>query len=134
MPKLRWRCCDVTTLSHCRFGSNYCLEMPYGIPYVEMLGNEEDWRNLKTKLQRLMDFLRPIEDIIGLAKDRGRIELVCDKLIDIVHEYPRFIIFLLSTCLARSLHCRRHDLLNTEMNGVDAACAPRVYVARAPAR
>ena len=38
-----------------------------GIPAVEMLGTEEDWQKLLSKLTALMNLLEPIKSILGLS-------------------------------------------------------------------
>ena len=36
---------------------------------LEMLGSEENWKNLSEKLKALRENLKPIEDEIGLARE-----------------------------------------------------------------
>ncbi|XP_078349773.1 uncharacterized protein LOC144634629 [Oculina patagonica] len=45
---------------------HYCMEVGCGIPAVEMLGTEDDWRKLKSKLKVLRTLLEPIENDLGL--------------------------------------------------------------------
>ena len=61
---------------------DYCLSMAFGIPYVEMEGIENDWKELKEKVLRIKQFLAPIEEIIGVKDWWKRIEAVCDNLLD----------------------------------------------------
>ena len=68
--------------------SNYCLEMVYGIPYIDMLGTEGDWQHLKTKILSIREFLQPIEHVLKLSSWWERIEKVCDNLIDTYLEKP----------------------------------------------
>ena len=40
-----------------------------GIPAVEMLGTEDDWRKLQSKLKVLRTLLEPIENDLGLSSE-----------------------------------------------------------------
>ena len=61
---------------------DYCLSMAFGIPYVEMEGTKDDWELLKVKVHSIRQFLAPIEEIIGVMEWWGKIEAVCDNLLN----------------------------------------------------
>ena len=53
-----------------------------GIPAVEMLGTEDDWKKLKSKLKVLRTLLEPIENELGLESEWwGVVEKVFSKLL-----------------------------------------------------
>merc|ERR1711894_158615 len=61
----------------------YCMRTMCGIPFVELEGTEEDWINLKTKLDDLKKILTPIHLSIGLTPEWWmKVELICNKLIE----------------------------------------------------
>ena len=54
-----------------------------GIPQVEMMGTEDDWRKLKTKFLRLKDILAPVEENFVLFGNWwNNVETILKKLID----------------------------------------------------
>ena len=48
---------------------DYCMLLGCGIPAVEMLGTEEDWRKLTSKLKVLRTLLEPIENVLDLPSE-----------------------------------------------------------------
>ena len=60
----------------------YKMGIMCGIPYVELLGTEEDWRNLKIKLLKLKDMLEPIEKEIELEGWWDEVAFVFDKILE----------------------------------------------------
>lgn len=53
-----------------------------GIPSLEMEGNEDDWKQMKSKFLELKALLKPIHKQIGLnAKWWKNVERICDELI-----------------------------------------------------
>ena len=59
-----------------------------GIPFIEFIGAEKDWKHLKTKLLALKDMLQPIEVAIGLKNWWDDIEIIFDKLVQSVQGNP----------------------------------------------
>ena len=58
---------QITLMSSLKWGFNYVCTLLCGIPGVEMIGTEEDWLKLQTKLKILRKILKPIENDIGLT-------------------------------------------------------------------
>ena len=59
-----------------------------GIPGVIMLGSEQDWYMMINKLEKLETFLRPIDDVLGLADWFVSCKNVLEKLLDTYKGYP----------------------------------------------
>ena len=60
-----------------------------GIPAVEMLGSENDWKKLSSKLKVLRTLLEPIEDDLGLRSEWwNMVETVFSKLLDTYQGRP----------------------------------------------
>ena len=60
----------------------YRMRMGCGIPAMEMLGTEDDWKKLKSKLKVLRTLLEPIESELGLESEWwGVVEEVFRKLL-----------------------------------------------------
>ena len=79
---------EITVMASMQNYFEYCMRTDCGIPFVEMLGEVEDWKNLKKKLICLKKLLDPIHVPIGLIDWWDRIENVCDKLIQSVEGNP----------------------------------------------
>jgi len=60
----------------------YRMETRCGLPGVIMKGSEEDWKNLKVKLQKLEALLKPIEKHLELDGWWAECAEVCSKLLD----------------------------------------------------
>jgi len=65
-----------------RMYSEYKMRTDCGIPYVEVLGQEEDWVQLKMKFITLRNMLKPIHEVVGLKDWWDRVEVICNKLIE----------------------------------------------------
>ena len=62
---------------------DFCMSTLCGIPAVEMLGTEEDWKKLTSKLKVLRTLLKPIESDLGVQlKWWDLVEKVFWKLIE----------------------------------------------------
>ena len=72
---------EITVMSSMQEFFEYCMRTMCGIPYIELLGSEEDWERLKMKFLKLKKMLQPIEKLIGLDHWWGRVEIICDELI-----------------------------------------------------
>lgn len=67
----------------------YTMETMCGIPAVEMLGTEDDWKKLKSKLKVLRTLLEPIENDLGLQTEWWNVvEKVFDNLMATYCENP----------------------------------------------
>ena len=67
----------------------YSLRAGCGIPAVEMLGSEDDWKKLSSKLTVLRTLLEPIEDDLGLRSEWWNVvETVFSKLLDTYQGRP----------------------------------------------
>ena len=67
----------------------YGLRAGCGIPAVEMLGTEEDWKKLKSKLKVLRTLLEPIESDLTLESEWwDLVETVFSKLLDTYQGRP----------------------------------------------
>lgn len=75
---------EITVMSSMQEFFEYCMRTKCGIPYVVVLGSEEDWVLLKTKFLKLKEILNPIDHLIELNQWWDRVEIICDKLIDTV--------------------------------------------------
>jgi len=74
---------EITVMSSMQEFFEYCMRTMCGIPFVELEGTEEDWINLKTKLDDLKKILTPIHLSIGLTPEWWmKVELICNKLIE----------------------------------------------------
>ena len=62
----------------------YEMMMLCGIPYIEFMGAEDDWKNLKVKLLKLKKMLDPIHVEIGLEGWWDDVAGVLDKILDTV--------------------------------------------------
>lgn len=72
---------EITVMSSMQEFFEYCMRTGCGIPYVELLGEKEDWIKLKTQLITLKKLLNPIHGLIGLTDWWDRIELICHNLV-----------------------------------------------------
>ena len=79
---------EITVMASMQNYFEYCMRTDCGIPFVEILGETEDWKNLKRKTTQLKKLLEPIHDLIGLTDWWQWIENICDKLIESVEGYP----------------------------------------------
>ena len=61
---------QITLMSSFQEFFDYRMLCGCGIPGVEMLGTEEDWKRLQSKLKVLKTLLEPIENDIGLTAER----------------------------------------------------------------
>ena len=67
----------------------YSLRAGCGIPAVEMLGSEDDWKKLSSKLKVLRTLLEPIENDLGLRSEGWNVvETVFSKLLDTYQGRP----------------------------------------------
>ena len=66
----------------------YVMRCLCGIPCIEFVGNEEDWKQLKKKLINLQKMLKPIETEIGLVGWWDEVALICDKLVESIQGNP----------------------------------------------
>lgn len=67
----------------------YTMETMCGIPALEMLGTEDDWKKLKSKLKVLRTLLEPIENDLGLQTEWWNVvEKVFDNLMATYCENP----------------------------------------------
>jgi hypothetical protein len=73
---------EITIMSSMQEYFEYVMQFMCGIPYVELVGTEQDWMHLKQKFLELKSLLLPIENHIDLADWWDRIEVILDKLID----------------------------------------------------
>jgi len=73
---------EITIMSSMQEYFEYAMSFLCGIPYVELVGTERDWIQLKQKFLKLKSLLKPIENHIELADWWERIEVILDKLID----------------------------------------------------
>jgi hypothetical protein len=73
---------EITVMSSMQEFFEYCMRTMCGVPFVELEGEEEDWVNMKRKLVELKVMLEPIHETIGLNDWWGRVERICDKLIE----------------------------------------------------
>ena len=62
----------------------YVMCLSCGIPYIEFMGAEDDWKNLKVKLLKLKKMLDPIHQEIGLQGWWEDVAGVLDKILDSV--------------------------------------------------
>jgi uncharacterized alkaline shock family protein YloU len=76
---------EITAMSSMQEFFEFCMRTCCGIPYVEVLGQKEDWVQLKTKFTMLRNLLKPVSVEIGLTDWWDRVEIVCDKLIETVN-------------------------------------------------
>ena len=60
---------QITLMSSMQRFFDYTMYTMCGIPGVEMLGAEEDWKRLQSKLKVLRTLLEPIENDIGLRTE-----------------------------------------------------------------
>ena len=68
---------------------DFHMYMGCGIPVVEMLGTEEDWRKLMSKLKVLRTLLEPIENDLGLQSEWwDLVEKVFHKLLETYQGRP----------------------------------------------
>ncbi|KAJ7374208.1 hypothetical protein OS493_007281 [Desmophyllum pertusum] len=68
---------------------NYMMMTMCGIPAVEMLGTEDDWSKLKSKLKVLRTLLEPIENDLGLPSEWwDLVEKVFRELLDTYQGKP----------------------------------------------
>ena len=75
---------EITVMSSMQQYFSYVMGFQCGIPYIEFLGTEDDWKNLKIKLLKVKKLLEPIEKEINLGQWWADVELICDKLHDSV--------------------------------------------------
>merc|ERR1712226_581457 len=74
---------EITVMSSMQEFFEYCMRTLCGIPFVELEGTEEDWVNLKSKLDDLKKILTPIHLSIGLTPEWWmKVELIFNKLIE----------------------------------------------------
>ena len=68
---------------------DYVMLLGCGIPAVEMLGSEEDWKKLTSKLKVLRTLLEPTENDLGLPSEWwDLVEKVFWKLLATYQEKP----------------------------------------------
>ena len=79
---------EITVMASVQNYFEYCMRTDCGIPFVKILGETEDWKNLKKKLTQLKKLLEPIHDLIGLTDWWQQVESICDKLIQSVEGQP----------------------------------------------
>ncbi|XP_046858815.1 uncharacterized protein LOC124452279 [Xenia sp. Carnegie-2017] len=73
---------QITLMSSLQEFFEYRTRLMCGIPAVEMLGTEEDWRKLIEKLDALKNLLKPIEHLLYLPPDWWKLaENVFQKLL-----------------------------------------------------
>ncbi len=73
---------QITLMSSVQKYFLYKLRLYCGIPAVEMLGTEDDWNKLKSKLKVLRTLLEPIENDLGLESEWwDLVEKVFSKLL-----------------------------------------------------
>lgn len=53
-----------------------------GLPGVSMLGTEEDWRRLVEKLEKVEEYLQPIEDELELGGWFNSSKVVLNNLLE----------------------------------------------------
>lgn len=80
---------QVTLLSSLQEFFEYRLGIRCGIPAIEMLGTEEDWKKLLSKLKALRTVLEPIEKDLDLGEEWwSYLKEVFSKLVDTFHGLP----------------------------------------------
>ena len=55
---------EITVMASTQHFFEYCLRTECGIPYVELVGEVEDWIKLRTKFTNLRKLLQPIDEVI----------------------------------------------------------------------
>ena len=73
---------EITIMSSMQEYFEYVMNFMCGIPYIELLGHERDWAQLREKFLTLKTMLKPIDKQIGLDDWWNRVEVILDKLID----------------------------------------------------
>ncbi|KAJ7374210.1 hypothetical protein OS493_007283 [Desmophyllum pertusum] len=80
---------QITLMNSVQEYFEYKMKLMCGIPAVEMLGNEDDWSKLKSKLKVLRTLLEPIENDIGLTSEWwDLVEKVFSELLDTYQGRP----------------------------------------------
>jgi hypothetical protein len=59
---------EIMVMSSMQEYFEYTMMMLCGIPYIEFMGTAQDWKQLKVKLLKLKEMLKPIEKEIGLVE------------------------------------------------------------------
>merc|ERR1711973_636653 len=61
---------------------HYVAELECGIPGVRMLGKQKDWVKLVNKLEKVKNFLEPIDDVLKLGGWFDRVRGVLENLLE----------------------------------------------------
>ena len=67
---------------------HYVAELECGIPGVRMLGKEKDWVKLVNKLEKVKNFLEPIDDVLKLGGWFDRVRGVLENLLETYQGNP----------------------------------------------
>ena len=74
---------EITLMSAMKNYFEYRMCLMCGIPQIEMMGTEDDWRKLKSKFIALREILAPVKmHLVGLGYWWEKVEVILQKLID----------------------------------------------------
>jgi len=79
---------NIVLMSSVQEYFSYTGSILCGIPKVDMQGSEADWMQLKTKVDNLKNYLRPVINEMGQSKWWGDIEEIVQKLLETYQGNP----------------------------------------------